>query len=53
MATYYIIDDNEELLETYEGSYDEALIYAQDEYGVDSHNVLDEQEYEDLLNGKF
>lgn len=50
MTTYYLIDDDEELMETYEGDYCGALDYAHE---IGAAYALDEQEYQDLLNGEF
>ena len=50
MTTYYLIDDNEELMDTYEGDYCGALDYARE---IGAAYALDEQEYQDLLNGEF
>ncbi|MBR0280629.1 MAG: hypothetical protein IJQ81_03435 [Oscillibacter sp.] len=50
MTTYYLIDDNEELMDAYEGDYCCALDYARE---IGAAYALDEQEYQDLLNGEF
>lgn len=50
MTTYYLIDGDEDLLETYEGDYCGALEYAQE---IGAEYALDEREYQDLLNGAF
>ena len=47
---YYLIDDDEELLEVYEGDYCGALDYAS---GIGACYALDEQEYQGLLRGEF
>lgn len=47
---YYLINDDEKLLEVYEGNYCEALDYASE---IGACYALDEREYQSLLCGEF